>query len=113
MTEKKISIGGVKKGRNEGLKAITANRITDGVPVWLAGDGRWAELLSDAAVYEGDRAISALEFASQQEAMVVGPYLMDVSMENGSVQPSGRTTLREAIRDAGPTIPSDYSMSVV
>ncbi len=113
MTEKKISIGGVKKGRNEGLKAITANRITDGTPVWLAGDGRWAESLTDAAIYEGDRAISALEFALRQEAMVVGPYLMDVTKDSGFVQPAGRTTVREAIRNAGPTVTSDYSASAV
>ncbi|WP_306251510.1 DUF2849 domain-containing protein [Parvularcula sp. IMCC14364] len=112
MTDAKISIGGVKKGRNEGLKAITANRITDGVPVWLAADGRWAESLADAAIYEGARALSALEYAAAQEAMVVGPYLMEIDRAAGSVQPAGRTILREAIRNAGPTVPSDYSVPV-
>ena len=111
MTEQpvKISTGGVKKGRNEGRKVITANRLIDGIPVYYTGAGSWDTALSAAQVVEGDDALSLLTATAAQETLVVGPYLMDVEVAEGAAVPAGRGTLREQIRDAGPTIPSDYS----
>lgn len=107
---KKISAGGVKKGRNEGEKVITANRLSDGLTVYLYADGAWKEELSGAAVREGDAAMAALEEATAQETAVVGPYLMDVERdEKGAVIPAGRGLLRETIRSAGPTVKSSYT----
>lgn len=107
--QQKISIGGIRKGRNEGRKAVTANRITDGVVVYLAADGRWTTRLAEAALFEGARAIAALDHASGQEGMVVGPYLMDIDPGADEATPAGRTALRERIRLSGPTVQSDYS----
>ncbi|GGD16416.1 DUF2849 domain-containing protein [Aquisalinus flavus] len=109
----KISTGGVKKGRNEGEKAVTANRLSDGITVYLYEDGSWHDSLRGAAVFEGDDALAALEQATVEETIVVGPYLMDVVQDGETVVPAGRALLRETIRSAGPTIKSDYSRTEV
>ena len=62
--QQKISIGGIRKGRNEGRKAVTANRITDGGVVYLAPEGRWTARLAEADRFEGAPAIAALDYAS-------------------------------------------------
>ncbi|MEE4209122.1 MAG: DUF2849 domain-containing protein [Parvularcula sp.] len=97
----KISAGGVKKTRNEGLKAVTANDLFTGAVVYRTAHGGWSADLRDAAIFEGDDALSALSLATADEASVVGPYLMDVSPEKA---PAGRAALRETIRRSGPTV---------
>jgi hypothetical protein len=104
----KISTGGVKKGRNEGLKVITANRLTDGLPVYFTLDETWTLALTEAASFEGDAALEALTTATAQETEVVGPYLMDVEEGQSPLVPDGRGRLREEIRRDGPTVQSDY-----
>ena len=102
-TPAKIAAGGVKKGRNEGEKVVTANRLRDGVVVYRAADSTWTEDLSAAEVVEGEAAIGALAAAQADELDAVGAYLMDVDA-SGGVVPDGRGKLRETIREAGPTI---------
>ena len=109
----KISTGGVKKARNEGVKAITANRLADGLPVYLTNEGAWSLALVDAARFEGAVALDALAAAGARETEVVGPYLMDIEEAVDTPSPDGRGRLREEIRRDGPTIPSDYSVSVL
>ncbi|MEM6650446.1 MAG: DUF2849 domain-containing protein [Pseudomonadota bacterium] len=99
----KISTGGVKKGRNEGEKVVTANRLSDGMVVYRGAE-TWAEDLSDATVVEGDAALALLEETNGEEGEIVGPYLMDVEREGDEIVPTGRGALRENIRDHGPTI---------
>ncbi len=106
---KKISAGGVKKGKNEGQKVITGNRLTDGVVVYFTDDDMWTEDIDSAEVVEGDVALTRLDVAVADEAHVVGPYLMDVSIANGQIVPAGRGLLRETIREAGPTIHPQFS----
>ncbi|WOI53134.1 DUF2849 domain-containing protein [Parvularcula sp. LCG005] len=100
----KISVGGVKKGRNEGLKIVTANRLVDGVVVYQTDDQQWTEDLGAATIVEGEDALALLDWALTDEGHVVGPYLMDVDEAETGVQPDGRGRLREEIRDRGPTI---------
>ena len=102
-TPAKIAAGGVKKGRNEGEKVVTANRLTDGAVVYRLTNGAYTEDLQAAEVVEGDAAIAALAAAQADETAGVGPYLMDVDTSHG-VTPDGRGQLRETIREAGPTI---------
>ena len=99
----KIAAGGVKKGRNEGEKVVTANRLRDGVVVYRASDGAWTEDLGAAEVVEAEVAIGALAAAQADELAAVGAYLMDVDTDAGIV-PDGRGRLRETIREAGPTV---------
>ena len=99
----KIAAGGVKKGRNEGEKVVTANRLRDGVVIYRAHDESWTEDLSAAEIVEGEAALGALAAAQADESEGVGAYLMDVDASDG-VRPDGRAKLRETIREAGPTI---------
>ena len=105
----KISIGGVKKGRIDGQKIVTANRLERGEVVYLTGDNSWSEDIEEAKIFEGELAINALNEALAQETSIVGPYLTDVEVADRVVTPSGRTWLREKIRIEGPTVPADYS----
>lgn len=105
----KISAGGVKKARNEGLKVVTANDLLTGAVVYLTRLGRWTEELGAAAVAEGDEAMALLERGQADEARVVGPYLMDVDDAAPDVVPSGRASLRELIRRDGPTIHPQFA----
>ena len=107
-TPAKIAAGGVKKGRNEGEKVVTANRLRDGVVVYRAEDGAWTEALLEAQVVEGEAAIGALALAQADESHAVGAYLMDVDASDGVV-PDGRGRLRETIREAGPTIHPQFA----
>jgi hypothetical protein len=103
----KIATGGVKKGRNEGEKVVTANRLTDGAVIYRKADGGWTEEIALAAVVEDDAALGALAAAQADESEGVGPYLMDVDT-TGGIAPSGRAKLRETIREAGPTIHPEF-----
>lgn len=100
----KISAGGVKKTRNVGHKVVTANDLFGGHVIYFTADGTWSEDLAAAAMAEGDAAMDLLARAHADEAHAVGPYLMDVAPLSGVPLPSGRATLRETIRDEGPTI---------
>lgn len=106
----KVSAGGVKKARNVGLKAVTANDLMSGVVVYYTGSD-WTEDLREAAVAEGEAAMTLLEAAQTDEGRAVGPYLMDVEEEGGAPVPAGRATLRERIRKIGPTIHPEFRRS--
>ncbi|MFQ5953602.1 MAG: DUF2849 domain-containing protein [Kiloniellales bacterium] len=87
------------------LKVVTANRLRDGLVVFLAeGDG-WSLSLTDARVADEPEEAEAIMAVAEQAAVdriVVGPYLIDVTADNGTVRP---VRYRERIRaSGGPTI---------
>jgi hypothetical protein len=86
---------------------VTANRLADGVVVYLAADGRWRERCADGHVVD-DRASAAQLLATAEAAVatcdVVGPYLIDVVPGDGGPRPQ---RYREQIRAAGPSIRTD------
>lgn len=104
----KISAGGVKKTRNQGLKVVTANRLMTGEVVYRLADGAWTDDLDQAEVVEADAAMAALSAASADEGAIVGPYLMDVAAAAARIEPIGRGRLRESIRFFGPTIHPEF-----
>lgn len=86
-------------------KAITANRLDDGIVVFLDAAGGWtpdiagARLVEDGADLDG-----ALAYAKAQHdaRIIVEPYAIDVEVRDGVPVP---VRLREKIRaDRGPTI---------
>lgn len=90
------------------MQMVTANRLTDGMVVYLTKTGDWATqfaagaLLADQAAADAAMA-DASEAAKQQ--LIIGQYLIDVLVEGDSVKP---TSTRERIRaDRGPTIEVD------
>jgi hypothetical protein len=85
-------------------KVITANRLTDGIVVYVGHDGAWTGQLNEAKVFASKAETEAGLLAAQNDAkrnLVVEPCLIDVTDEA-----SGRRalTLRESIRARGPTI---------
>lgn len=85
------------------MKAVTANRLSDGAVVWLGPGDRLAERFEDAALYTDEEAMDALARLSAQVTRVAGAYLI----EAGASGPVGREALRETIRANGPTVRRD------
>lgn len=89
------------------LKALKANRLSDGEAVWLTVAGTWSDSVSTARV-EGDAdshaALETLGAKADADAMVVDVELIDVHYEAGNPVPS---KLKERIRALGPTVRLD------
>ncbi|WP_430257205.1 DUF2849 domain-containing protein [Neorhizobium sp. IRS_2294] len=88
-------------------KVLTANRLSDGIAVWLDAAGRWTENLQDALVARHAEAVSSLEAIGKRdfaENKVVDVNVIDVEETEGKLWP---TRLRERIRAQGPTM--DYA----
>lgn len=89
-------------------KVVTANRLGDGMVVYLDTTGGWSEYVEAARVAQSEEQsaeILALAEAPAQATRVVGPYLMDVSLENGEPR---AVSNREIIRAKGPTVHPDF-----
>jgi hypothetical protein len=104
-TEEAAVISAARGGRGAALKVATANRLTDGVVVYLADEGEWAERIDDARVADSKDAAAALLADAERDAVlcrVVTPYLIDVTRDpGGALRPA---TYREHIRAFGPSI---------
>jgi hypothetical protein len=82
---------------------VTANRLVDGIVVYLAKDGGWTESLDDARLAETEEETKALEAEAAKsvaERLVVAVYPMPVEIENGHVH---ALSVRERIRAAHKT----------
>ncbi|NWJ23048.1 DUF2849 domain-containing protein [Rhizobium sp. RM] len=85
-------------------KVLTANRLDDGIAVWLDANGEWTENLQNSLVARHAEAIASLEEIGKRDFSankVVDVNIVDVVEENGRLWP---TRLRERIRAAGPTV---------
>ncbi len=85
------------------LQTITANRLSDGLVVYLSQRGGWSERLDDART-TNDRDVAARLLRQAEGAaarVVVGPYLIDLTEGGKSLRPARR---RELIRARGPTV---------
>ncbi|WP_439273211.1 DUF2849 domain-containing protein [Pseudochrobactrum sp. HB0163] len=85
-------------------KVLSANRLADGVSVWLAADGHWASSIRGALLARHPEAVAALEAAGRQASLldeVVDINLVDVEERGDQLVP---LRLRERIRLSGPTI---------
>ena len=78
---------------------VTANRLDDGIVVYLAPGGGWTENLADADRAEGEDEVKALVAASEtavRERLVISVYPMPVEIkDDGTVDP---ISVRERIR---------------
>lgn len=85
-------------------KVLTANRLGDGVAVWLDANGEWTERLQDALVARHPEAVDALEAIGKRDFAanrVIDIAIIDVQETEGQLWP---LRLRERIRAAGPTM---------
>jgi|SRR5262245_31180768 hypothetical protein len=79
---------------------VTANRLTDGIVVYLATDGGWTEEIGRARLAETEDEVKALETEAAKDVAarkVVAVYPMEVAVRDGSVDP---LSVRERIRAA-------------
>jgi hypothetical protein len=82
------------------LKALTANRLTDGEVVFWA-DGAWVEHFGQAEVFADDASAEAAETDARAAVTVaVDPYLIDVQSLDEGYAP---VSYRERLRALGPT----------
>jgi len=83
------------------LNVITANRLDDGIVVYLAAEGKWTEQIANARVADGEEETKALEAEADKavrERRVVAAYAMPVALKgDGAIDP---LSVRERIRAA-------------
>ncbi|MGB0683558.1 MAG: DUF2849 domain-containing protein [Magnetovibrionaceae bacterium] len=96
-----------KNATKGAAKALTSNRLGDGLVVYFTSAGTWSEDLADAAVYDdGDALVSATAKAEEDVAkrLVVGVYAFDAVQSDSGVE---AVHYREQIRAKGPTVRPD------
>ena len=81
------------------MKAITANRLTDGRVIYRMDGGHWSTDIADAQHLDNTNAETVLGEAEREFGIAVGPYLIELDGET----PSGQKWRRESIRLDGPT----------
>jgi uncharacterized protein DUF2849 len=87
---------------DEPRRAVTGNRVRDGVPIFFAGSGVWSPAVDDA-VHVAAEAADALLAEAQKGPLpleAIGPYVIEVAIEDDHLRP---VLLRERIRAFGPT----------
>jgi hypothetical protein len=84
------------------LQVASANRLTDGVVVFLDDAGEWTPRLDRAAVSRDQRSAEILLERAKAEAFsIVDPFLVAVAEDDdGTIEP---LSLREKIRASGLT----------
>jgi hypothetical protein len=88
-------------------QVISANRLADGIVVYLTDSGDWSEQIVAARVVDSDDgSTAALAQAGEAVArqFIVDPYPIDIDDSAGERRP---TKFREFIRAKGPTVRSD------
>ncbi|MBC8019803.1 MAG: DUF2849 domain-containing protein [Methyloceanibacter sp.] len=79
---------------------VTANRLVDGIVVYLAAEGGWTEEIGRARLAETEEETKALEADAAEDVAlrkVVAVYPMAVALHDGTVDP---LSVRERIRAA-------------
>jgi hypothetical protein len=85
------------------MKAITANRLSDGVVVYLGADDQLVERFEHAALFDAGVAEDKLAHLLARKTVIAGAYLVEATPSG----PVGRERLRETIRRDGPTVRRD------
>jgi Protein of unknown function (DUF2849) len=93
--------------RAPAISVLTANRLQDGIVVFLGAEGAWEESIDGAAVARSPEQAQALEAQGVRDAaanLVVEPYLAEVREIGSRLVP---VRVRERVRIAGPSILED------
>lgn len=86
------------------MKIVTANNLQDGAVVYLSDDDQWTLQPTNAARFEDGDAEIVLAAAQSRIEEITDAYLVSVDRA-GEI--TGRETLRETIRKAGPSVRQD------
>ena len=95
------------------IHVLTANRLSDGIVVFLTAGGGWSEWIDNAVVARGPAAAAELEqaaLAAAQSQRVVAPYLVDVTETESGIVPVHH---RERMRTKGPSVRLDLGKQAV
>ena len=94
------------------LQVFTANRVTDGVVVYLDEDDRWTESFGLVAVIADDETLARKTAVCEAGAVavVVDPYAIEVTDEGGEIRP---VRYRERIRAFGPPVHPQFAKQSV
>jgi hypothetical protein len=88
---------------------IIANRLADGLVVFLSPEERWDTAIAGGALIETETEAERLLTVAKRhevECQVIDPQLIEVEIEGGRPRP---TAIREAIRAFGPTVRTDLT----
>ena len=88
---------------------VTANRLRDGLVVFLRADGEWSERLDEARRSKSETTAEHLMTVARKavaDCQMVDPYLIDIGDAQGGYMP---THQREAIRATGPTVQTNLN----
>jgi hypothetical protein len=89
-------------------QVVTGNRLSDGIVIFLGEDGGWTSKIDAARVADTDADAKLLEDlakAAEKARLVVGPYLIEVAEDAGSLKP---VRYRERLRAYGPSIHPEF-----
>jgi len=89
------------------ISVLTANRLDDGVVVFLDGSGEWIEGIVAATIARSPEETRALEAQGARDTarnLVVDAYLVEVRESASGLAP---VRTRERVRVAGPSILAD------
>jgi Protein of unknown function (DUF2849) len=82
------------------IYVITANRLSDGVPIYFAGDTAWSAKIGDAVTDTDCEGLLARSAAGTAPIDTIGRLAIDVTVVDGDIRPN---SLKERIRASGPT----------
>jgi hypothetical protein len=82
------------------LYVVTANRLSDGVPIYFAGDAAWSPKIADAVTDADGEALLARSAAGTAPIDTIGRLAIEVTIVDGAIRPN---SLKERIRASGPT----------
>ena len=85
-------------------KVITANRLSDGLVIFIGENRTWVTDIAEAVTFaDGPDLEAGIAFGVESVAarMLIDPYPIDVTIENGKPV---AVRLRERIRTDGPTV---------
>ncbi len=88
------------------LKIISANRLSDGIVVYLVAEGIWTPDIGQAQRLASEAEVEAwlkLAKADEKRNLFIDPFTVEVEVEAKGLE---ALTLRNAIRAKGPTV--DY-----
>ena len=79
-------------------QVVTANRVRDGLSIYLTESGDWSTSVCEALCLVDP--VDALARAEADRLRAIAPYVIEVEAKDGGLCPVG---LREKIRAFGPT----------
>ncbi|WNJ98796.1 DUF2849 domain-containing protein [Thalassospiraceae bacterium LMO-JJ14] len=87
------------------VQLATANRLADGIVVFLGYDGEWTPHIDEARIAEREEDIAELVAEAEASPSVVGAYLIDaeIRLPEGQGRIVVPDSYREKIRAFGPS----------